>query len=324
MKIADLELNLKPFEPFFKFETAHTQTLLGHFIKSPVFGKKLKVHQIQLPDGDQMSVQTHIGKSQFIVVVFHGLGGTADSDYMHRTAIVADRLGHSVVLVEHRGVGKSKGFAQKPYHSGRGEDASAVSEYLRQTFPDKVQIFIGFSLSGSVLLNLLTERFGTHLPDYGIVVNAPIKLNHSSSMLQKGFSKFYDLRFYFMLKKMIKEQDSKVKLPLWGSTQLIDKLYTSQKSGFKDDQDYYKICSTYPYLKQIRVPTFVLTSEDDPFIVFKDYANAEWNEQTHRTFIKHGGHMGYVSRRKITPFDRRWLDHYINQVLHQISELHRV
>jgi len=321
VKILDLDLNLLAFEPYFKFETAHTQTLLGHFIKSPVFNQKVSVQSITLSDGDQMSFRFHLNTSDYIVVIFHGLGGTADSDYMHRTAVLANRLGHSVALVEHRGVGHTRGSARRPYHSGRGEDASAISEYLRQNYPNKKQIFIGFSLSGSVLLNLLTKRFGQHLPDFGIVVNAPIKLNHASARLQKGFSKFYDLRFYFMLKKMIKEQDPKMKLPLWGSTQLIDKLYTSQKSGFIDDQDYYKTCSTFDYLTHISVPTFVLTSEDDPFIVFDDYMKAQWNELTHRTFLKYGGHMGYICRQTLPVFKRRWLDHYLDQVLKKIVQI---
>lgn len=321
MNIQDIKLHLNSFVPFFKFETAHTQTLLGHFIKSPVFKKKLNQYFIKLPDDDTMSVQVHTNDSPYIVVVFHGLGGTSDSDYMQRTALVADQLGLSVALVEHRGVGYAVDKAKKPYHSGRGEDASAISTFLREKFPDKKQIFVGYSLSGSVLLNLITGRFGKHLPDYAIVVNAPIKLNKSSAMLQKGFSKFYDMRFYFMLKKMIRKQDPSLKLPMIGTTQLIDQLYTSQKSGFRDDQDYYQTCSTFPYLEKIKVPTFILTSEDDPFIVFEDYAKAKWNTNTHRTFIKYGGHMGYISKRLIGGFQRRWLDHYVDHVLREILKL---
>ena len=321
LNIYDLNLQLEKFEPFFNFETAHTQTLLGHFIKSPIFTQALSHELVELPDGDMMGVKIHHNESPYIVAIFHGLGGDSSSDYMQRTARIADSLGLSVALVEHRGVGLSEGRAVKPYHSGRGDDASNVSLFLRKKFPMKKQIFIGYSLSGSVLLNLVTGRSGDYLPDYAIVVNAPIVLSRASAMLQKGFSKLYDFRFYMLLKKIIRRKDPNLKMPLLGTTQLIDKLYTSRNSGFKNEEEYYQTCSTYPHLNKIKIPTFVLTSEDDPFITFLDYEKADWNLKTHRTFVKHGGHMGYISKKKIHFFQHRWLDHYIHQVFQQILKI---
>ncbi len=319
VNLSQVKLDLRPFVPILKIETAHSQTILGHVIKSKNFNEPHRQMFLTLPDGDQMSLKIFENKSankkSAVVTVFHGLAGDHTSDYVQRTAQVAFDLGYSVVTVDHRGAGLAEGMAKKPYHSGRGEDASEVSLKLREIFPNEKQIFIGFSLSGSVVLNLVTQRYGQHLPDYAVVVNAPINLQKASDHLINGFSRLYDLRFYFMLRKLIRKTEPQIGLPIVSNTRLIDDLFTSIKSGFVDSADYYTQCSTYKYLDRIAVPTFVLTSKDDPFIAFDDYKAASWNDKTHTTFIDHGGHMGYISKHKSGPFGRRWLDDYLHKVL---------
>lgn len=307
------------FVPIFKFETAHSQTLLGHLIKSKKFTETGRQMFLTLPDGDQMSLKIFENKSQqkknAVVTLFHGLAGDHTSDYIQRSAKLAFDLGYSVVTVDHRGAGLAEGLAKKPYHSGRGDDASEVSLKLREIFPQAKQIFIGFSLSGSVLLNLVTHRYGQHLPDFAVIVNAPVNLKAASDQLISGFSRVYDLRFYFTLRRLIKKFEPDFNLPRVSNTRLVDDLFTSIKSGFNDSSDYYAQCSTYKYLDKISVPTFVLTSKDDPFIAFSDYEKANWNSKTHLTFIDHGGHMGYISKYKSPLYGRRWLDEYLHRVL---------
>ena len=302
-------------------ETAHSQTLLGHFLKSKDFNQNGHQEYLTLPDGDRMSLKIFENKKPYVVTLFHGLGGDHNSDYMQRTAQVAYDLGYTVVTVDHRGAGLAEGMAKRPYHSGRGEDAAAVSVKLREKFPGKKQIFIGFSMSGSILLNLVTRRYGDTLPDYCVVVNAPLDLNKTSDLLMSGFSRVYDLRFYRLLKKIIAKADPTFMLPPIAQTRLIDEVFTSKRSGFTDSFDYYSKCSTSKYVDRISVPTFVLTSKDDPFIVFEDYKKAAWNNLTHTTFLDHGGHMGYISKHKSLKFGNRWLDDYMFKVLHQIEDL---
>lgn len=325
--ISCLKLNLLPFVPLVSLETSHSQTLLGHFIKSADFNQAGRQTYLTLPDGDQLGLKIYdkhpsgaVVKNA-VVTLFHGLGGNHASDYMQRSAQVAFDLGYTVVMVDHRGAGLVEGLAKKPYHSGRGEDASEVSLKLRQLFPEKKQIFVGFSMSGSILLNLITRKVGQHLPDYGIIVNAPIDLYKCSRLLVSGLSRLYDLRFYLLLKKIIKKSDPSFSLPIIAKTRFIDDVFTSKRSGFIDSLDYYSQCSTYAYLNHIAIPTFVLTSKDDPFIAFEDYASASWNRLTHRTFVDHGGHMGYVSKHKSQKHGIRWMDDYLHKVLLAIESL---
>ena len=326
MKIRDLDLKLKPFDPLIKRETSHSQTLLGHLFKSPQIHFQLENEFIPLENENYLSAQFHIvPESPVIIVVFHGFGGSTDSDYMQRTGLVAEKSNQSFYLINHRGVGSGVGKTNQPYHSGRSDDMGAVSQYLRQKYPGKKQVFVGFSLSGCVLLNLITNNLGDfEKPDYAISVNAPINLMKTSDLLIKGFSKIYDLRFYFLLKKLVKKNNFNAQLPFVANTQVFDELFTSQISGFENREHYYKSCSTHHVLDQIQKPTFILTSYDDPFIDFQDYKKINWNEMTHTTFVSSGGHMGYLSKNKLPHFGRRWQDYYLYTVIQNILQIERL
>lgn len=319
-KFGNLDLQLKPFVPYLNFWTGHSQTILGHIVPSRELDFSLQQEILTLPDGDQISVEFIQGNQPYTLSVYHGLGGNSRADYMRRSALAAHELGWNIVLVNHRGavVGTQ---AVKSYHSGRGEDAEFAINWCRQKFPNSKQIALGFSMSGSILLNLLTRRYGSAQPDVGIVVNAPLDLKSATEKLTVGASKVYDLRFFFNLKRTIIERNQGVKIPLVGKTMDIDRLYTAPVNHFRDHEDYYEKCSTKNYLERIQTKTFVLSAKDDPFIDVKDYLNSVWSDSVHLTINEAGGHMGYFSKDIDPKYGRRWLDHYLGCVFKAIPLL---
>ena len=318
MQFSRIELPLKKFEPIFKFNSGHTQTILGHILPSKTKKYDFVEHVLDLPDGDSLFLQYVDRKSKTTVSIFHGLAGNSESDYMRRTADVASAKGWNIILVNHRGA-HPKANAVKTYHSGRGDDASAVLSWAKKRFVGSRQIAVGFSMSGSILLNLITGKIGTEMPDFAVVVNAPLDLHDAALKLSKGLSKIYDIRFYYLLKELIEKRGLKFELPPIGRTYDVDDAYTSKINGFENAVDYYNKCSTYKHLDKINVKTFILSSEDDPFISHLNYQSAAWNENTHVTLIKHGGHMGYINKTKDEKYGRRWLDHYLDTVFNFID-----
>ncbi|AGH96093.1 YheT family hydrolase [Pseudobdellovibrio exovorus] len=311
-----VELELDPFVPYLPFATGHTQTVLGHIVPSEKTHFGFDSQVLTLPDGDELLLEYVDNQSAYTVSLYHGLAGDAQSDYIRRSAILAQRLGWNIVQVNHRGI---RTHARQTYHSGRGEDASEVIKWCRQRFPDTQQIAVGFSMSGSILLNLLSLRYGEEQPDYAVVVNAPLDLAKSARLLSAGFSRVYDMRFCLLLKKMIEERKGeKVHVPLWARTTDIDDWYTSKLNGFADALDYYTQCSSMNYVDRIQTKTFVLSSYDDPFIDVQDYLTAPWSSSVHLSLQRYGGHMGYFSKQKNTSYGRRWLDHYLESVFCKI------
>ncbi|MEQ1722028.1 MAG: alpha/beta fold hydrolase [Pseudobdellovibrio sp.] len=310
-------MKLNKFVPVVPLLTGHTQTVLGHLLPSDSFKIKFTDYILKLEDGDEILLEYFNNKSDHTISIYHGLAGDSQADYVRRSANLALALGWNIVLVNHRGA-SSKAKSKKTYHSGRGEDAGAVIFWARNQFPQSKQIALGFSMSGSILLNLLSYRYGSEQPDQAIVVNAPLNLASAAKLLTKGFSKIYDYRFYLILKKLIESRED-ISLPRLARTTDIDMIYTSKMNGFKDAADYYEKCSVLNYVDQIKTDTFILAAYDDPFIDIQDYLKAKWNGHAHLTLQKYGGHMGYVTKTKDPQYGHRWLDHYLGAVFEKIQ-----
>lgn len=314
-------LNLIPCSAPRWAEGGHAQTLWAHFLNSPElshFGDNLEV---DLPDGDRLVCSILPGPSRLVVSLFHGLSGDKTSDYMQRTALLCQKLGHTVVLVNHRGAGEGALHAKKPYHSGSTEDVSAVLGLLRKLFPKHRHVSVGYSLSGNILLCLLGGRGGPDKPDGAITVNAPLDLLSASLLLKSGFNRLYDLRFVNSLRKLIEFKYQKgliernYEISPWATLWDLDQIYTAPASGFLSREDYYEQCSSIRYIKKIAVPTYVLTAADDPFVPIVDYQGAPFSKTVQVHIERRGGHMGYLHRSELPIGGRRWLDYYLHEAL---------
>ncbi len=315
------KLELLPCKAPFWADSGHGQTLWAHFLRSPELKNYGIQFEVDLPDGDRLFCFYLSGTSDTVVSLFHGLSGDVSSDYMQRTAMVCQSLGHTVVLVNHRGAGIGAPYAKRPYHSGAALDISAVLTHLRNLFPGKKQIAVGYSLSANILLCLLGGYQSGAKPDGAITVNAPIQLEKGSLLLKTGLNRLYDVRFVRRLRKMIQEKqklgliDERYDIPAWSTLWDMDEIYTAKASGYKDRADYYNTCSSIQYVHNIEVPTYSLTAADDPFVSVESYKQAPFSKSVQLHIEKRGGHMGYLSS-QVTPLgSKRWLDYYMLEAL---------
>jgi predicted alpha/beta-fold hydrolase len=268
--------------------------------------------EIPLPDGDRLIGFYLQGSSDLVVYLFHGLSGSTEGDYIRRTAQVAQSLGHSVLMMNHRGCGDGAGLAQGPYHSGRAEDISAVLDWGKEKFKKHKSLVVGFSLSGNALLLLLSGKRGSTQPDYAVSVNAPINLESAALQLKQGLNRIYDLRFVLECRRAIPRT---YQVPVFSTLHDFDNLYTAPAGGFKNREDYYRTCSTKNLLSEIKTPTVILTAGDDPFVNAKDYEEAKLSPFVHLHIEPTGGHMGYLSRIKTPYGTHRWLDYALNEAM---------
>jgi uncharacterized protein len=321
-----MNLILKPCTPPLWARSGHSQTILGHLLRSPESKATGMRKTIPLADGDQLIANFVEGPSDTIVSLFHGLTGDIAADYMQRTAQVCRSLGHSVYLVNHRGCGEGWKHARGPYHSGRGEDVSAVIEFARNEFPRKKHLAIGFSLGANALLCLLTGRRGSVLPDFAIAVNAPIDLGQVARSLTTGVNRIYDYVFVKLLTAHITKrmeaglEAKKYLFPRSLTLTDFDSIFTAPAGGFKNREDYYDSCSTYAHLEKIRVPTVLLTAADDPFVSAEVYARARISSSTTLHIEKYGGHLGYLSAKNTPLGNNRWLDYAIHEAIQNFAK----
>lgn len=319
-RFKSIHSQLPPCTPPLWAGTGHLQTLLGHLLPSPRIQEKSIERSITLEKNTERIRSTYLkGESQTVVYLFHGLGGSSEATYMHRTALLARRQGHHVFLNNHRGCGEGVGLASEPYHSGRAEDLSRVIAFGREQFPEHQHIAIGFSLSANALLLLAAGVRADVLPDAAIAVNAPINLERSSVLLTQGLNRIYDKRFVLELRRYVKA-NMPAEAHRLKSVKLLrdfDEVFTAPMGGFKSRSQYFETCSAKQYLNQIKIPTLILTAEDDPFVDYRDYQQANLAPNVYLHLEKHGGHMGYLSRHGLGY--ERWLDHALDAYLKGMS-----
>jgi predicted alpha/beta-fold hydrolase len=299
--------------------------LWGHFLKSPELENLGQSFTVDLPDGDRLSCFYQEGDSPYVISLFHGLSGDVTADYMQRTALLCRELGHTVVLVNHRGAGEGSPGARYPYHCGRVDDVSEVLKILRKKFPNKKQISVGYSMSGNILLCLLGGYGGEEKPDAGITVNAPLNLQRGAVLLKTGFNRIYDVRFVHRLRKSIEEKyrngliDQRFDIPFYSSVYEMDEIYTAPSSGFSNRDDYYAQCSSVNYVQNITIPTYMLTAADDPFVSIDDYMKARFSKSTQLHIEQRGGHLGYLAGANTPLGSKRWLDYYLSEAINSLT-----
>ncbi len=311
----ELENPIVPCQPPLWAKTGHPQTILGHLLPSRQLHEKGERIEISLPGGDRLVAHFFQGTTSLVVYLFHGLGGFSHGAYMQRTALIAREMGHTVIMSNHRGCGEGRGLAHEPYHSGRSEDLSAVIAWGRKKLPQHQHLAIGFSLSGNALLLLAAGQRAQVQPDAAIAVNAPIDLQKAADLLHVGLNRIYDFRFVQDTRRAIKVRAQldprllQLNIPRMTTLHEVDRLYTAPFGGFKNREDYYQTCSAKQYLKDVSIPTVLMTAKDDPFVDWQDYANAEKSEQVHLHIEEKGGHMGYLTSHRTPLKSHRWLDY---------------
>lgn len=313
--------HLPPCRPPAWARNGHLQTILGNYLPSPPCLRPYGPVRVDLPDGDALAGRAYAGTSEVLVLLFHGLGGDASAPYVQRATELAQRKGHAVWTLNHRGCGEGRGLARGTYHSGRGDDLGAVFAEARRRHPGKRLLAIGFSLSGNALLFNLGQHAWAE-PDLAIAVNPPVNLERSALLIKAGLNRLYDLRFVKRARRAVRERHQDGLIPdhyltRWSMTlHDFDNAYTAPAGGFRDREDYYATCSAGPLLAHIQKPTVILMAKDDPFIPWQDHADAPKSPNVHLHLEEVGGHMGYLSQ---DAPGRRWLDlalgHYLDQLL---------
>ena len=76
----------------------------------------------------------------------------------------------------------------------------------------------------------------------------------------------------------------------------FDDEVTAPIHGFRDGRDYWTRSSSKPFLGRIRIPTFLVSAGDDPFLPAVHLPVREISESKWLTaaFTRTGGHVGFV------------------------------
>jgi predicted alpha/beta-fold hydrolase len=255
------------------------------------------------PDGDFVELWLAGVPGAPLLFLLHGLEGSAKSGYITLMAQGALARGWSVAALEFRSCGKRTNQKLRGYHSGEWTDPAFVLERLRAMFKPSKVFATGFSLGGSVVLNLLVEG-PRGLVDAAAAISVPFDLLACVKSVDSGSGWNAIYRYNFVPTMKQKALAKAARFPgqldvdaIRNATtiQEIDRCFTAPAFGFDDDVQYYRECSTAGKLARVPVPTLLISAEDDPLAPAAHIpAEAAGNDRLAILRTAQGGHVGFV------------------------------
>lgn len=237
-------------------------------------------------------------------MLLHGLEGSAQRGYMSEMFHHLFARGLRGVGMNFRGCGGEPNRVARFYHSGETGDLRHVVAELRGRHPGRLIGAVGFSLGGNVLLKYLGECGHDAGIAAAVAVSVPFNLAGCSARLSSGLTGCtYGSHFLRALrrkagaKRRLLEGVVDVERALATRTlRDYDDALTAPLHDFSGADDYYDRADARRHLPNIRVPTLLVQSRDDPFLPRGAIPEAAVAANPHiaAAFTDRGGHLGFV------------------------------
>lgn len=305
-----------PFEPLFR--NPHLATLAGNFWSRPASEDRWPAEAVVYETEPSVRVlvrsQKPTGPPKGDLILVHGLEGSSESGYARSMVHAALERGWATHRFNMRGCGNTEELTISGYHAGQTTDLLQVIRDHRSKSARPI-FLIGYSLGGNVSLKLAGELGddAKALLTGVCSVSAPIDLATCVETLALPKNFIYENRFLDRLKARIRRRHLQAPemytlehLPKIRTIEDFDDHYTARLFGFGTAANYFRTQSSNQFLEHIRVPTLLIQAKDDPLIPFSTYNHPAFEKNPNLTLVtpEHGGHLGFLSRRK----PRFWLD----------------
>ncbi|WP_058374387.1 hydrolase [Pseudoalteromonas translucida] len=294
------------FKPAWWMTNRHVQTIMPRFFR-PFHHTRYQLEQLDTPDGDFIELAWSLPHNETapLAVVLHGLEGNINSFYAKGMMKALKKQGFAVVLMHFRNCSTEVNRLPRAYHSGDTADLSFFINHLKQLYPNRPLVAVGFSLGGNVLAKYLGEQQQQCPLSAAALVSAPYDLSASSDVIRKSLGKIYQKYLLDRMKKSMQRKlpqiEKKISLTPEQLMKIDDLLefdnqLTAPLHGFENAHDYYRQASAMPYLKHIAVPTLIIHAKDDPMLSIKAVpSRQDVSEHVTLRISEKGGHVGFIS-----------------------------
>ena len=296
-----------PFRPAGWLPGPHAQTIAGRYLRAsgPLTFRR---ERIETGDGDFVDLDfpaTGVTDGP-VVLLLHGLEGSARRGYAIETYLALARLGIRAVGLNFRSCSGELNRTARFYHSGDTDDIRMVVRLLAARYPDVPRGAIGFSLGGNALLKFLGEESegACGLVSAACAISVPYDLGAGADALASTrIGRFYTRLF---VRSLLAKADAKgslvdgacdmTRVRTARSFRDFDDAATAPLHGFRSAQDYYDRSSSSAFIPHIRVPTLLIHALDDPFLPAASFpaAAAAANPAVTALVTAKGGHVGFI------------------------------
>lgn len=297
------------FHPMLPLRPARIQTVLASS-KVRAWGANRMVEAardiiFETPDGIKLlgSYSQHDKRAtKGLVILLHGWEGSANSTYILCTGRALFQNGYNILRLNFRDHGESHHLNQGIFYAVLLEEVfQAVKQAAR--LAGELPVFLaGFSMGGNFVLRILQRCIDHPIENLHHAVAVSPVLDPEKATLKTDET--FLIRRYF-LKKWFGSLKKK--------QQLFPKLYDFNKlfslntiaavtdvllhdfSDYGSSKDYFKQYSVVKEaIKDVSVPTTIITAADDPIIPVEDFHQLKTNDLTTLIIQSYGGHNGFI------------------------------
>jgi predicted alpha/beta-fold hydrolase len=300
------------FVPHALLKSGHAMTIAAAYVPRRFALPDPEARLFQVDSFSRLLGQCHWQRGKLrdapVMVIVHGLEGSADSYYVKGIAEKAFHRGFHVVRLNQRNCGGTEKLTPTLYNSAMSGDYRAVFEELVNVDGFEKIFFAGYSMGGNLVTKMAGE-YGDDVPPalQGVCSVCPaIDLSACADALERQDNYFYRHHFvkglmtrYARKARMFPDRYSQNGFPPIRTLREFDEAITAPCFGFRDAEQYYEAAGAKRVIPQVRVPMLMITAEDDPFVPYVSFLAAGVAENPCIQFVapEHGGHCAFISNR---------------------------
>lgn len=254
----------------------------------------------------------HVPQAERILIVLHGMGGSAERAYCAHAAAVARAAGMSSLRLNLRG---ADGSGEDIYHIGMVDDlAAAVASPEVARYREVVAL--GYSLGGHVALrHAALAGAGGGIRAVGAVC-APLDLAAGVAHIDHPLRWPYRRHLLDGVKDVYRQVAARRTMPLAIGDMLAirslrewDEKVVAPRFGFDGADDYYRKVGVGPLLARLELPVLFVAGAGDPMVPAWSLRPllARASSSLETRWVRMGGHLGFPSEVAVMESVVRWL-----------------
>jgi predicted alpha/beta-fold hydrolase len=290
------------YRPSPLFRNAHFNTIYSALVRR-VPGVRYQRERLPTPDGDFLDLDWSTRGGDRLLIVVHGLEGSADRPYVRGMIRYFNERGWDGLGMNFRGCSGEPNLRLRSYHMGETEDLGLIVRHALERGKYRRLALVGFSLGGNVVMKYLGEG-GKDRPREvaaAVALSVPCHIASANREIDRWYNFLYLRRFLRSLNAKMAEKAARFPgevprlRPLPRSFQVFDDHFTGPIHGFRDARDYWESTGSLRFIPAIDVPTLLINARDDTFLSHACYPVelAQGHDRFYLEIPRWGGHVGF-------------------------------
>lgn len=304
--ISTMKTLSKPYKPTPWLIGGNAQTIMGMRFRKKS-SSKCRRDQFLFEDGGTCILDwfepENAENDTPIVAIIHTLAGGTREPCTNNFANAIKRHGWRAVVLNCRSCSGAPLTSKRLYNAVQVDDQQAMVRHIKEQFSPKHFFMVGFSLGSMQAINYNLDKESENIlhVDGLLLVSHVYDTNESAKILERPLqSKLYLSVIVNKLVHALKKNDyvdGELKEAIHAKTLCeFDDKFTAKTLGLKDHEEYYSKVRIYHLIPQLKVPTLIIGSDDDPFTEKKYQPLKEVSESSDVAMVTYpeGGHVSFL------------------------------